>query len=608
MVSVTAVVGVAYLLTGVGLLVLLREPIRRPDKPGSTGFALAVLGISLWPLSQGVNYFVTGFAPSMGLWTLRLSAASIISVGWFLVAAEVTGRLSLSRTVAATAVAYVLIELLLVVTNGTHGLVFGPATTVRGTVPVVAYGPWFWVQTAVNYGLIVVGTGLLVVEWSRSSGLRRRQTAVLSVAVLPPVVANLATLFGPVPTVHDLTPFGLVGSGLLLSWALYRAEFLDIVPVARQVAMAEMQDAVVTLDDEDRVVDCNRAARTQFDIPRSYAGDPVDRYLPSLAGVSAPDGGTTAADSAGPVADDGPPAGDGQPDTDGPPTGDGLSTTAGDGAATAARSSGSAVVSEAVDGETHSFSVTVSPVVEGGRTVARVVVLRDITPIKRRERELEEREAELDLLRQILSRVLRHNIRNKLTTIRGNADLIAESATGDDAARVDRIVEASDELIGLSEKARTIEDLVDRTDETATYDLRVVAERVVERVRDRYPDATYTVDGAEACTVETGSGVESAVECLVENAVEHNDAAEPSVRVTVARGADGAEIRVSDDGPGISEHERSVIRRREETPLSHSSGIGLWIVSWVADRCGADLLFDVDEDGSTVSLRFPDAR
>ncbi|QLH84251.1 histidine kinase N-terminal 7TM domain-containing protein [Halosimplex pelagicum] len=582
MASATAIVGIAYLLTGAGLLVLLREPLRRPDKPASTGFALAVLGISLWPLSLGVNYFVTGFAPSMALWTVRLSAASIISVGWFLVAAEVTGRLSLSRTVAATAVAYVLIELSLVVTNGTHHLVFGPATTLDGTIPVVAYGPWFWLQTALNYGLIAVGTGLLAAEWSRSSGLRRRQTAVLSVAVLPPVAANLATLFGPVPTVHDLTPFGLVGSGLLLSWALYRAEFLDIVPVARQVAMAEMQDAVVTLDDEDRVVDCNRAARTRFDIPRSYAGDPVERFLPALAGTaaaddseSAADGGTSAADGGSSATDDGP---------SGPP-----------------------VVTATVDGESHSFSVSVSPVVEGGRTVARVVVLRDITPIKRREGELEEREAELELLRQILSRVLRHNIRNKLTTIRGNADLLAEGATGDDAARVGRIVEASDELIALSEKAGTIEHLVDRPDETATYDLRVVAERVVGRVRDRYPDACYVVEGAETCTVETASGVESAVECLVENAVEHNDAADPTVRVTVGCAADGAEIRVSDDGPGISEHERGVIRRREETPLAHSSGIGLWVVSWVADRCEADLSFDVDDDGSNVSLTFPDA-
>jgi len=576
MASATGIVGVAYLLTGAGLLVLLREPIRRPDKPGSTGFALAVLGISVWPLSLGVNYFVGGFAPSMALWTVRLSAASLISIGWFLVAAEVTDRLSLSRTVAAASVAYVLTELLLVVTNGTHGLAFGPATALDGTVPVVAYGPWFWLQTAVNYGLISVGTGLLVVEWSRSSGLRRRQTAVLSVAVLPPMVANLVTLFGPVPTVHDLTPFGLVGSGLLLSWALYRVEFLDIVPVAREAAMAEMQDAVVTLDDEGRVVDCNRAARSRFDIPPSYAGDPVETYFPSLAGAPAADGGDSADDGDSSPADDG--------------------------------RSHPAVVTRTVDGEAHSFSVSVSPVVEAERTVARVVVLRDITPIKRRERELTEREAELDLLRQILSRVLRHNIRNKLTTIRGNADLLAETATGEETARVDRIVEASDELIGLSEKARTIEGLVDRADETATYDLRVVADRVVERVSDRYPDATYTVDGAETCTVTTGTGVESAVECLVENAVEHNDAAEPTVDVTVDCAADGSAVSVSDDGVGISEHERAVIRRREETPLAHSSGIGLWIVSWVADRCEADLTFDVDDDGSTVSLRFTDAR
>jgi len=554
----TEAVGIAYLFTGVGLLVLLRKPLQRPDKPGSAGFAIAVVGISLWPIALGVNYFVAELTPSIALWAVRLSAASLTSIGWFLVAAEVSKRLAPTRAIVPAA-GYLLVELLLVVTNSTHGLVFGPGTVTEGTVLVVAYGPWFWIQTVINYGLIVVGTAFLAIEWMRSNGLRRRQTATLTVAVVPPIVANLVTHFGRVPTVHDLTPFGLIGSGVLLSWALYRAEFLDIVPVARQVAMAEMQDAVVTLDPEHRIVDCNRAARSTFDIPRTYAGNPVETYLPSLT----PDALTDAAFE--------------RPD----------------------------VITESVDGEPHSFSVSVSPVVEWGETVARVVVLRNITPIKRRERELEERESELDLLRQILSRVLRHNIRNKLTTIRGNADLLASADKHNGSDHVERIVDASDSLLALSEKAQTIEHLVNRAEETCTYDLPVIAERAVETVKERYPDADYSVTGAETCLVETGPGLEAAVECLVENAACHSQDSEPTVRVSIECSGDEATISVVDDGPGIPAHERTVIRRHEETPLSHSSGVGLWLVSWVADRCEADLSFDVDESGSTVSIRLP---
>ena len=53
-----------------------------------------------------------------------------------------------------------------------------------------------------------------------------------------------------------------------------------------------------------------------------------------------------------------------------------------------------------------------------------VIVLSDITERIQRERDLENREEELDLLRQILTRYLRHNMRNDLNVIQGNAELL----------------------------------------------------------------------------------------------------------------------------------------------------------------------------------------
>ena len=63
-------------------------------------------------------------------------------------------------------------------------------------------------------------------------------------------------------------------------------------------------------------------------------------------------------------------------------------------------------------------------------------------------------------------------------------------------------------------------------------------------------------------------------------------------------------IAVSDDGPGISGHELSVLERGEETPLSHGSGIGLWLVRWATTTLGGDLAFDTS-DGTTATVRLP---
>jgi signal transduction histidine kinase len=86
---------------------------------------------------------------------------------------------------------------------------------------------------------------------------------------------------------------------------------------------------------------------------------------------------------------------------------------------------------------------------------------------------------------------------------------------------------------------------------------------------------------------------------LVENAVEHNDG-DPHVTVTTSL-ADGALVlAVADDGPGLPEGERAVLRSRKETPLRHSSGLGLWLVSWGVETMGGSVSVDCPADGGTV--------
>lgn len=61
----------------------------------------------------------------------------------------------------------------------------------------------------------------------------------------------------------------------------------------------------------------------------------------------------------------------------------------------------------------------------------------------------------------------------------------------------------------------------------------------------------------------------------------------PTVEVSVVD--DPLAVRVSDDGPGIPEHERRALSGVEETPLQHGSGVGLWLVYWVVTQTGGDV-------------------
>ncbi|WP_280536145.1 histidine kinase N-terminal 7TM domain-containing protein [Halopenitus sp. POP-27] len=614
-------VGVGYLALGSALLFLLREPLRHPDTPGSRGFALAVLGISLWPIGLGNEYLVANPDLSVAAWNVRFLASSLIAIGWLLLSVESTTGWWPSKRALVPFVAYVGLGQAIAWSNPYHHLVLTPETTVQGTVLMTVYGPWFWVQSGVNYFLILTGTVLLAGEWLRSRGLRRRQAAILTLAVVPPVIANLLTLFGTVPIRYDLTPIGLAGSGVFLLQALYRMDLLTVVPVAREVAMAEMDDAVVTIDDEERVLDYNATA------DRLFAGDDVHVGMPASAFFE-----TLPSTVYDLVLEAATHTGDGSEAESFPGETDGGAESAPDGTEVDPDPDDMEITVEMGDADRH-FSVSASAVQRSIDSTAWVIVLRDITPIKRREQELEDREEELELLRQILSRVLRHNIRNKLTTIRGNADLLAEeiasgavitddaasaddAVTADDAAsadaedddrseeamleRIEAIREATEELLGNSENAREIERIIDQRGRVVRYDLEGVVHRVVESVRRDHPDVTVSVERNGPETVTGGPGLETALRCLVENAADHNDAANPAVQVSIDGTDSETIVSVADNGPGIPDNELTVLDTNEETPLSHGSGVGLWLVKWAADSVGARLSIETKGSVSTA--------
>jgi len=102
-----------------------------------------------------------------------------------------------------------------------------------------------------------------------------------------------------------------------------------------------------------------------------------------------------------------------------------------------------------------------------------------------------------------------------------------------------------------------------------------------------------------------------AVEHVVRNAAEHNDAATPQVEITTqipATDAGVVELTVADNGPGIPTDEKEVLLDGYETPLKHGSGLGLWIVNWIITRTGGRIAFERNEPrGSRVTLALPPA-
>ena len=225
----------------------------------------------------------------------------------------------------------------------------------------------------------------------------------------------------------------------------------------------------------------------------------------------------------------------------------------------------------------------------------RLVTFRDITSVKRRERDL-------DFLMQVLNRVLRHNLRNDLTVAQGYAATIAERGDDSVAEMAAQINDTCMDLVQTSEKARYIQQAIDASD-AVSFDLDRILPECVDDATDDGPDATVETD-VPAVTVEANPKLQRALTDVIENAVRYND---PPRRVEITSEHDGpwVYIAVADNGHGIPQTELDALTHRGETDLVHGSGAGLWLIYTVVEESGGEITFDTDGNGTTVRMRLP---
>lgn len=140
----------------------------------------------------------------------------------------------------------------------------------------------------------------------------------------------------------------------------------------------------------------------------------------------------------------------------------------------------------------------------------------------------------------------------------------------------------------------------------AVYDgyLSVAAENAQTLELGDLPDPEHLVEGDADLLTQLLAN-------LVENSIRHCPAG-TSIRLeSGAAGSRDVWVRVSDDGPGISESERTNVLKRfyrvEKSRSTAGTGLGLALVKAIADLHGASLALADNEPGLRVELVFPAA-
>ncbi|WP_424002894.1 histidine kinase N-terminal 7TM domain-containing protein [Haloarcula salina] len=560
---VTTPLAVVLLAGVVGMAVAFLVWLHR-DRPGAGPLATFVVAASLWAVAYGIELAMPGLEGMIRLLQVQLTLSVVIPVAWLVTVLEYTGH---PGWLTRRRVALLLVEPALFVTlvwsNDAHDLVWTATETRYLSSAAVALDPAFgiayWGHLSYMLALVLAGGLLLLRVMVGSNQLFRGQVLALLVAIGVPTVVQSLFVLGVLPVDFDPTSLSYVASGVVLSVAILRTKLLDVAPVTRELGreaiFTELDDQVVIVDEQLRVVDVNGAAMALFERDQdALLGRPLTEELPRLA-ETVPDPGQRAQTE----------------------------------------------MSLERDGALRYYDVRATPLYRAyGVVSGHLISLRDITDRRQREQRLD-----------VLNRLLRHDIRNEMNVVQGNADMLRDTAGPEERERIQRIIRTVDGIVDRSNKIGRVTEALE-SERHRPMRLRSLLEPVVAEARERYPDATISLSCDRDVWIEGGPSVIIAFEELIENAADHGAADDGSVAVeiTVERttGTPGVVVRVSDDGPGIAAHEREVIRSGTETPLKHGSGVGLWLVNWIVRNLGGRMAFTEDEQsGTSVELQVPAA-
>ena len=253
---------------------------------GGNYFIAFCFSVTEWLIGSTVESFVVDQSTKI-LWS-QISYIGFVHANPLLFLFIITYIRQQKLPSQMVAMTMVIPELTLIVafTNSLHGWLWSGFSQGSAELNVLIYhhGFWFWLHTCYLYLLMVVGFIYLIKSIIRAAKPYRKQLIIILCGILFPILTGTIYAFGWLPVEGlDITPTGLAFTGAFLAWALIRYQLLDLLPVARNTLIEQLQDGVIVLDMSGRVADINRASQKLLGWdPKVVIGQNVDLFFPNL--------------------------------------------------------------------------------------------------------------------------------------------------------------------------------------------------------------------------------------------------------------------------------------------------------------------------------------
>ena len=147
-----------------------------------------------------------------------------------------------------------IITLLLLWTNDYHHLLYEHYSIYLNDC---VSGPYMIMHNIYSYGLLLIGVMYLLIFSFRNSGFFSKQSLLIFIGMLIPLVVNVLGTFKILPMTIYITPITFTLTMIFTALAIFKFNFLSATPIALQRIVDTMSDGYIVLNTYNVVVDFN---------------------------------------------------------------------------------------------------------------------------------------------------------------------------------------------------------------------------------------------------------------------------------------------------------------------------------------------------------------
>jgi diguanylate cyclase (GGDEF)-like protein len=241
---------------------------------GSVPIGVLFVIISFWVMGGAVELMSDSFLVfSIGR-TGHFIGTALLPLAALVCFREYTGAATPLRTIVLLLIVPV-VSIALAATNPFHEFMWElPAVNENGqylTRPD-KWGPWFlFVHAPHSYALIGAAMFTLLVHSSAVAPAHRRGLFLLVAACIGPLIATAAYDLGMGSNVISFVPLVFAAMLPIYAWLIVGEGIVEFAPLAYETVFQNMQDPVVVIDEQQRIIGLNRCAEAMLSVSEQEA-------------------------------------------------------------------------------------------------------------------------------------------------------------------------------------------------------------------------------------------------------------------------------------------------------------------------------------------------